>query len=244
MNFFSLFIDAASKGTILLLIALGFGFITKRSSASTRYLVWSGAMVSLLALPFFCFIFPSWNVAILPSEFSKKIDPLIASMSQSPVSPGAAAHAAEPISPGLIFMAIWAVGFFMMLGWWGIGLFAIWNIRRKTSLVTAANWCCLLQELSHEVGLIEPPKLLTSHRPVMPMTWGIRQPVILLPEECYTWSDERRRVLLLHELAHIKRKDSVIQMILHLTVCLCHLLVSSSDVDFGSTTFFSSRTGL
>ena len=40
-----------------------------------------------------------------------------------------------------------------------------------------------------------------------PMIWGWRHPTILLPSSAYTWPPERIHLALLHELAHVERRD-------------------------------------
>jgi hypothetical protein len=50
----------------------------------------------------------------------------------------------------------------------------------------------------------------------MPMTWGIWRTRILLPDESAQWSAEQRRAVLLHELAHVRRRDCLTQLIAQL----------------------------
>jgi hypothetical protein len=52
------------------------------------------------------------------------------------------------------------------------------------------------------------------------MTWGVRSPVILLPADADQWNADRRRVVLAHELAHIRRWDALTQWAGHLAVVL------------------------
>jgi HEAT repeat protein len=50
----------------------------------------------------------------------------------------------------------------------------------------------------------------------MPMTWGWRKPVILLPASFGKWDRERRAMTIYHELAHIRRADWLTQTLAQL----------------------------
>ena len=45
----------------------------------------------------------------------------------------------------------------------------------------------------------------------MPMAFGTRRPSILIPAIADTWPDDRRRAVVLHELAHVARYDCLTQ---------------------------------
>src|SRR5205085_2984594 len=62
---------------------------------------------------------------------------------------------------------------------------------------------------AREVRLSGSVELRIARGPAMPMTWGTLAPKILLPAEAHLWSPERRRLVLLHELAHVARRDSL-----------------------------------
>jgi len=84
--------------------------------------------------------------------------------------------------------------------------------RTAAPLVDQA-WVGLARDLARDLGVGRPVRLLRSAGPAMPMTWGIWRPVILLPAEADAWPLERRRDVLLHELAHVKRQDFLTQLI-------------------------------
>ena len=57
---------------------------------------------------------------------------------------------------------------------------------------------------------------LSGDEDAMPMAWGLMRARVLLPAEAEDWPLDRQRVVLLHELAHVKRRDCVTQMLAHL----------------------------
>jgi hypothetical protein len=63
--------------------------------------------------------------------------------------------------------------------------------------------------------------LLETDRPVMPMAWGIRRARVLVPAESERWTSERRRAVLLHEIAHVRRRDCLTQFLTNLA-CAMH----------------------
>jgi TonB family protein len=47
----------------------------------------------------------------------------------------------------------------------------------------------------------------------MPMTHGTLRPVVFLPADARHWTADRRRMVLLHELAHVRRADAATQLL-------------------------------
>ena len=66
------------------------------------------------------------------------------------------------------------------------------------------------------LGMKRPIRLLESHRRYMPMTWGIWRPTILLPKHAQRWSSDRLEIVMLHELAHIQRRDCLMLILAHI----------------------------
>ncbi len=113
--------------------------------------------------------------------------------------------------PALIVSA-WLAGFIaltlpLLLGGWSL------QRLRRSSLPLTAQMADELQALSRVwIGGRSVVGLLSIQR-TMPMTWGVLRPVILLPIDAVRWPAERLRLVLMHELAHIRRRDCLFQMI-------------------------------
>ena len=117
-------------------------------------------------------------------------------------------------------LLIWGAGALFLLASRGIGLLQVWRIKGRAKRIREPSWRALVAQLAAELGLGRRVTLLASDRSISPMSWGVWRPVILLPAAREEWSDPCRRVVLLHELAHIKRLDYVSQMLAQLARAL------------------------
>ena len=137
------------------------------------------------------------------SGTSSRSSPVIRSL----VAPGAVLRESARI------MLLWVLGFI------AVGLPALAGVvgnewrRRQSRLVVDQNWLQLLDGLTRQFALRRRIELRTSPVPLIPMTWGVLRPVVLLPEQAQQWPEPIRRLVLLHELAHIKRWDVGFQLI-------------------------------
>jgi beta-lactamase regulating signal transducer with metallopeptidase domain len=112
-----------------------------------------------------------------------------------------------------LILPVWLGGVAVVLMLLAVGMARIAWLDRVNEPVTDEAWLLLVDELSLEIGLTRRVRVLQADGPAMPMTWGMRRPAILLPAEADAWTPERRRDVLRHELAHVKRHDFLIQLI-------------------------------
>ena len=74
-----------------------------------------------------------------------------------------------------------------------------------------AAWLVDLEELRRKLRISADVGLGALRQHTSPIAVGFFRSTILLPSTAVSWSDDRRRAVLLHELAHIKRGDCRIQ---------------------------------
>jgi WD40 repeat protein/beta-lactamase regulating signal transducer with metallopeptidase domain len=82
-----------------------------------------------------------------------------------------------------------------------------WRMVRQSGDFDHTEWNSDLCNLSQTLEIRRRIALKQTSRPFSPLTWGIRRPVIVLPPGCEYWPADFRRVVLAHELAHVRRLD-------------------------------------
>lgn len=106
-----------------------------------------------------------------------------------------------------LLVGLWMVGVVALLLRIGVGIAATRRIGQRAERPRDGEWTRLAAELAHRIGLTRPVRILSSGQTSVPMTWGWARPVVLVPEVGASWSLARKRVVLLHELHHVKRHD-------------------------------------
>ena len=115
---------------------------------------------------------------------------------------------------------VWPVGCLIAVSPLILGIWRIRLLHRKSPKVLDHETIRTLAELCRRLGIFRPVRLLETEQSIVPMTWGLFGPVVLLPASWRRWASERQRLVLLHELAHVKRFDVVTQSIARLAVSL------------------------
>lgn len=226
-------VDNTVKATLVLIAAYALSLALRRASAAARHLIWTSAVLSLLALPLLSLVLPAWKVHIVPEpqiqapravrvkDFSP---PQTSSIEVKAAPAPAKLRPARPASRHRSQLAwplwVWALGLVAVLVRLLIGMARIWRITRSSKAIMRSDWSNLLGELRFRLRLDLPITLLESDRAAMPMTWGLLRPVILLPKNAGQWPLDRARVVLLHELAHMKRQDCLTQVLAQVACAL------------------------
>src|SRR3954470_2715192 len=155
------------------------------------------------------------NLSPLPTVPPSKSGPTATpSIVMTPVAPS---NRPAPIA---ILAAIWFAGAIFVLLRLAIGTWRVNQLAREGSRVEDGVWLSLTQRLANRLGVTRPLTLLRGERLAVPVTWGIVYPAVLLPEDADSWSEERRRFVLVHEMAHVKRFDALTQLLAQLAVAV------------------------
>lgn len=121
---------------------------------------------------------------------------------------------------GSLLVAVWGLGACVSLlrGWKGAS--RLRRICRNAEAVCDERLVRLLEESSRRAGLRRVPALLTSDDVPVPFVHGARRPAVILPRELLSESVGAIRAVLIHELAHIRRRDLLVGRVQRMAAAL------------------------
>ena len=234
----------ALKALVILVVACAAQWLWRRGSAAAQHLVWSLVLCGVLALPVLMFALPEWRVtpAWWPSS-SHQVTTSVAAKTTVERAPEAILTAPffhplafEPVvmpvaSQGLVtspsswrwpqtLLLLWCVGALLILARTLIGIARAWWLADGATTVNDWSWALVIDEVSTQLRLRRQVEVRISGQISMPFAYGVWRTIILLPAEAERWPIEWRRIVLLHELAHARRRDCLTQMLAQLACAL------------------------
>lgn len=217
---------AALRGALVLGLALAAMPLLRRASAATRRLVLALSISAVVVLPVATAVLPPLRVAVLAADDALAVPPPLTTVAE-PVtrlsdpraaaatsSPSSAATVAPPESPSgmpsvaTLLLALWALGAAAVLARFAVGLWRARLIARDARLLE-------IERVGSQAVEVRATRAVES-----PAVVGVFSPVVLLPHEAAEWSAERRRVVMQHELAHVARRDSVLNAVAQIACAL------------------------
>jgi TonB family protein len=189
---------------------LAAGEVLRRSSKALsadfrhKLLLWVLALLALL--PLLAVVFPEIRVPL----WSPARDPkaLVTAFEISP-------HAIKRSSGHAVNwpLVIWLAGVCLASANLLAGAISAWRITRRGLPLDGAL-------VTDALTLAPNAEILVSPDLSVPLTCGLWRCRILLPSAAESWSGARLRAVLLHELAHVRRRDVAAQVAGHLVAAL------------------------
>jgi beta-lactamase regulating signal transducer with metallopeptidase domain len=129
---------------------------------------------------------------------------------------------------------VWAIGFAVLVLRLLAARWMLWNSERRGTVIwssanpsnsqaatpthdtiaAAASAACL------QLAISRPVTVLLHAEKSIPLVWGVFRSYLLLPSTALDWSGEQLRSVLLHELAHVKRRDTLAQLLTQIACAL------------------------
>jgi len=209
-------LNTTLKISVIVLAALAATTLLRRRSAAVRHFVLAVALACAAATPLVRFVAPAWQSA----SRLQVIDRPLALFDDSTSTPFGTAHATSRIGSGPVNLAsvmraigvVWMTGVALALFVLVVGLMRLSWIASHARRIVDGPWADAAAEIARSYRLRRPPVVLHSDQPSVLGTWGVARAKVLLPADALEWPSDRIRIVLAHELAHVRRGDWIVQM--------------------------------
>jgi beta-lactamase regulating signal transducer with metallopeptidase domain len=220
-------LETTARMSLVLALGLAAVMLMRQRSAAVRHWVMAATIVCAGGIPVLGLLTPSWTV---PQERAVARRPAV----EMAISTGDAAKGSEPPSadqparspaPMLERLAntvvpVWLSGVMVNLCVLLVAMFRLTRVAGRAAPVRSLAWKESLVHVSDAFAVRRPVSLLQSDRPAVLVTWGLVSPKVLLPSDAGDWPEERIRVVLAHELAHVARGDWLVLIAAEVVRCV------------------------
>jgi TonB family protein len=219
----NLLLEFAIKISLVVALGLLAAALFRRRSAALRHWLLAASMAAALATPLLVQFAPAWTLPVdalvQPETAASAPPPTSRRQPRIGITTTVDAESERPVSPSLrldpssTLFTIWIAGVVVNLAGLMLGFWRLRRIAARATIVREGPWTDAARVLSEQIGIRTPITLLQSDRPALLVTWGVFVPKVMLPIDAPSWDADRIRVVLAHELAHVRRHDWVMQIV-------------------------------
>ncbi len=212
----AMLLDMLVKGALLCLAGAALARLARGRSAALRHDIWMAAIACCALLPIAALlvrILPLWLPAAPVHRAAMALAPALPSS-----LPGGTVELVDRIWSGDGSLPLSGAVKAALVAIWLAGL-AVAIVRIARSYRAAA---AIVRRASPFASAASPrgARVLITAELTTPAVSGLAAPVILLPAEAVEWPGDRLRAVFAHEIAHIRRRDGVLELVVQLACAL------------------------
>jgi TonB family protein len=181
---------ASEQAAVIVVLATLLVWLLRLDAPGVRYALWRTVAIGCVLLP--------WMQRYRPTRASVAVE-IVATGSQT--SGGIPGGITPHFDIALVVLALVGAGAMVRLAWLLAGILRLRQLRR--SGVSADS--DIQEDLQRSLGT--RTEVRHSTRVSQPVTFGMRKPVVLVPESLRTQPPDIQRAVIGHELIHVKRHD-------------------------------------
>ena len=215
---------ASAFAALLTLLVCVIIKVAKIGSPVYRHMIWLYLLMGIIVLPAIWLGGPKLTLAVLPAQVETPKTEVLQTDAGNTVKleqntpnethlpaltptriPVETNQAARAFPIRAVLAAVWFVGVVFVMARLAVGWYGLRRIRLSTEPVSQNERIVNLNG--------QKLRILVTSRVRGPVCFGVLRPVILLPKKMYEKStEEDLRMVLNHELAHIERRDCLINL--------------------------------
>ena len=120
----------------------------------------------------------------------------------------------------LLFLVVWLAGTLVIGSGVLAGFMRLRAVSRMARPLRDLSLRVRARGIATDIDVGRPVRLLEGDAATMPITFGLLRPTLLLPSSARDWTLARQNAVLRHELEHVRRYDSLTQLIAELGCAL------------------------
>lgn len=205
------------KATVVIALGLLAARLAGHARASIRHVVLTATFGALLALPLATTTNFEIPIGVPVASIQRQaVSDLTTTAMPRAVSPATSADttrsgtaSAQPVSWSALLRGAWIAGTALFLAPLALILWRLGRLRR-----TGLPWPEMrdaLRSLAADAGVNRPVDVALHEEVSSPLTFGTRNPLIVLPPDAPVWDEADLRRALVHELEHVRRCDWALQ---------------------------------